>query len=191
MRAIAQFGSKALHKEEFNIRINGRNVLAGKGVTSPAAMTMLTADTWGDLNICPGQNQESLGLDTAYDLTRVNRQGAALVPAGRPPSNWVGANRTYPRILSAGGVLNAAGDAWTTQPTAQMGPWIGNSAWIGVGVHDRVSDMQIQLKRTGNGSSAGGSSASAGNYQALDVHVFSEVAKRIDVMGGDYKISYA
>ena len=195
MRGIAQYGSKALHKEEFNIRINGRNALAGRGVTTPAAMTMLLSDTWGDLNMCPGQNVESVGLDSKYTLTANQRQGNPLIPVHRPCANWVGSPRTYPRILNAGGIpsglVGVAGTTWTTQPTAEQGPWIGNSAWIGVGVHDRVSDMQIQLTRTGNPSTAGGQHSSAGNYQALDVLVFGEVAKRLDVSGGSYKISYA
>ena len=199
IKALGQYGSKALHKEEFNLRINGRNVLAGKGVTSPAAMAMLTADTWGELNVCPGAITESVGLDTKYDLTRTQRNGQTLTPAGRPPSNWIGVNRTAPRILEFGGILNAAATAWDTEPSAQQGPWVGNSSWVGVGVHDRVTDMQIQLTRTGNPTSARtpGTPAtdqpvsSAGNYQALNLHVFAEVAKRIDVSGMDYKISYA
>ena len=194
VKALGQYGSKALHKEQFNMRVNGRNVLAGSGVTSPAAMAMLTADTWGDLNVCPGAITESVGLDTKYDLT-LDRGGLV----GRPPQNWVGVNRTAPRILEFGGDLNAGGTAYTTAPTAQQGPWVGNSSWVGVGIHDRVTDLQIQLTRTGTPTSArtAGTPAtdqpvsSAGNFQALNVHIFAEVAKRIDVSGGDYKISYA
>mgnify|MGYP003649458752 FL=1 len=194
IRAIGQYGSKALHKEEFNLRVNGRNVLAGRGVTSPAANTMLLSDTWGDLNICPGANVESVGLDSKYSLTATTTGGVANVPVNQPCKNWSGSNETSPRILYFGGVLDAAGTAWTTQPTAQQGPWVGNSSWIGVGVHDRVSDMQIQLTRTGNATSGAAGDAptsSAGNYQALNILVFAEIAKRIDVSGGQYKISYA
>ena len=197
VRAIGQYGSKALHKEEFNIRINGRNMLAGRGVTSPAASTMLLSDTWGDLNICPGANVESVGLDSKYSLTATQRNGVALVPANRPPSNWVGVNRTYPRILTAGGIATAGttigqpGSTWATQPTAEQGPWVGNSAWLGCNVQDRVTDMQIQLTRTGNPSSAGGTSSSPGNYQALNLIIFAEIAKRLDISNGTYKVSYA
>ena len=194
VKALGQYGSKALHKEVFNLRCNGRQVLAGSGVDSPAAMAMLTADTWGDLNVCPGAITESVGLDTKYDLT-LDRGGLV----GRPPQNWVGVNRTAPRILEFGGELNAGGTAYTTAPTAQQGPWVGNSSWVGVGIHDRVTDLQIQLTRTGTPTSVRTPTipatdqpvSSAGNFQALNVHIFAEVAKRIDVSGGDYKISYA
>ena len=199
VKALGQYGSKALHKEEFNMRINGRNVLAGRGTDSPASMAMLCADTWGELNTLPGSITESLGLDTKYDLTDATLLPATLI--GRPPRNWVGAPRTYPRILTAGGNLDAAGTAWTAgeEPTAQQGIWIGNSAWIGMGVHDRVSDMQIQLTRVGNATSVrtpavpgtDQPTASAGNEKALDLHVFAEVQKSIQISNGSYKISYA
>jgi len=194
IRALGQYGSKALHKEEFNIRVNGRNVLAGSGVTTPASNTMLLSDTWGDLNICPGANIESVGLDSKYSLSATTTGGVTNVPAKQPCFNWSGVNETSPRILYFGGILDDAATGWNTEPTAQQGPWVGNSAWIGVGVHDRVSDMQIQLTRTGNATSGGATDAptsSAGNFQALNVLVFAEVAKRIDVSGGQYKISYA
>ena len=194
VKGLAQYGSKALHKEEFNIRVNGRNVLAGRGVDSPASMAMLTADTWGEVNCCPFTFVESVGLDCKYDLTDSN-----LTPTGRPPLNWTGVNETAPRILSAGGDLAADGATWTTAPTSEQGVMIGNSSWVGVGIHDRVSDMQIQLTRTGNPTSVrtAGTQAtdqpisSAGNYQALDLHIFAEVNKSLQVMGSEYKVLYA
>ena len=199
MKAYSQLGSKALHKEAFNIRVNGRNVLAGAGVDTPASMAMLCADVWGELNCCHGQITESVGLDTKYDLTQTNTQGAANVPAGgKPPSNFVGVNKTFPRILSNGGVKAAGGATWTTNPTAESGVFTGNSSWIGVGVHDRVSEMSVNLTRTGTPTSVRTPGtratdqpvASAGNYQALNLHLFAEVQKRLVVNGGDYKIVY-
>ena len=198
MRGLAQYGSKALHKEEVNITLNGRAVLTGSGITSPASMAMLCADVWGDVNCCPGSITESVGLDTKYDLFQANRKGAALVPANRPPQNWVGVNETAPRILAFGGVLDAAGTAWTTQPTAQSGVYTGNSSWIGCSLMDRVSDLQINLTRTGTPTSArtpgtpatDAPSASVGNFQALNLNVFAEVSKRLEVSGSDYKIVY-
>ena len=205
IRGLGQYGSKALHKEEFNIRVNGRNVLAGRGVTTPASMAMLCADTWGDLNVCPGAFDESVGLDSKYSLTATQRNGNPLVPVHRPCANWVGVNETNPRILTAGGlpaagtVIGDAGSTWGTQPTAQQGVWVGNSSWIGVNIQERISDLQLQMTRTGTTSSprtpatyaTDAPTSSVGNFQALDIHVFAEVAKRIDVMGGTYKISYA
>tara|TARA_R110001592_G_scaffold116952_1_gene318620 strand:+ start:5252 stop:6712 length:1461 start_codon:yes stop_codon:yes gene_type:complete len=197
VRGIAQYGSRALHKEEFNIRINGRNVLAGNGVDTPMSMAMLCADTWGELNICPGQVTEAVGLDSKYSLFDTN-----VTPTGRPCKNWVGANKTTPSILEFGGkYTDATKTAWAggDEPTSQQGIWVGNAAWLGVGVHDRVSDMQIQLTRTGTPSSARTPAtpatdtpvSSVGNYQALNILVFAEVAKRLDISGGEYKVSYA
>lgn len=209
MRGFSQYGSKALHKEEFNLRVNGRNVLAGRGVNTPAAMTMLCADTWGDLNMCPGANVESVGIDTKYSLTQTKLNNNQLVPANRPCYNWVGVNETDPRILTGGGVptdgtiigttFDGTAASWQTQPTAQQGVWIGNSSWIGCNIQERISDLQLQITRTGTPSSGRTSgtqttdapTSSVGNFQALNIHVFAEVAKRIDVMGGTYKISYA
>ena len=198
VKALAQYGSKALHKEEFNMRINGRNVLTGRGLVTPESMAALCGDTWGDLNVCPGTFTESVGMDCKYDLTDATLLPATLI--GRPPRNWVGVNRTYPRILTAGGNLDAAGTAWTAgeEPTAQQGVWVGNSSWIGLGVHDRVTDMQLQLTRVGNPTSVrtpaviatDQPTSSAGNEKAMDIHVFAEVSKMLQVGGGSYKISY-
>ena len=202
IRGLGQYGSKALHKEEFNMRVNGRNVLAGRGVTSPAAMTMLCADTWGDLNMCPGANVESVGLDSKYSLTATTQNTNTIIPTG------VGVNETHPRILTEGGILTddgkvigETGATWATgsEPTAQQGVWVGNSSWIGCNVQDRVSDLQLQFTRTGTTSSPRTSgtfatdtpTSSVGNFYPMDIHIFAEVAKRIDVSGGAYKISYA
>ena len=197
IKGLASYGSRALHKERFNMRVNGRNLLSGDGLTSPAQMTMMLSDTWGEMNMCPGQNTESVGLDTKYDLTVADPVTATIV--GHAPYNWVGSNKSEPRVLDKSGVLNGAGTAWTTAPTAQQGPWVGNSAFIGVPVHDRVTDLQLDLVRTGTPSSAAtgganydaGTTSSAGNYLALNIDVFGEVSKRLDVMGDSYKISYA
>ena len=165
---------------------------------TPESMAALCGDTWGDLNVCPGTFTESVGMDCKYDLTDATLLPATLI--GRPPRNWVGVNRTYPRILTAGGNLDAAGTAWTAgeEPTAQQGVWVGNSSWIGLGVHDRVTDMQLQLTRVGNPTSVrtpaviatDQPTSSAGNEKAMDIHVFAEVSKMLQVGGGSYKISY-
>lgn len=196
VKGLASYGSRALHKERFNMRVNGRNLLSGDGLTNPAQMSMMLSDTWGEINLCPGQNTESVGLDTKYNLTEAQTPATVI---GRAPYNWVGANKTQPRVLTNSGTLNAAGTAWTTAPTAQQGIWVGNSSFIGVPIHDRVTDLQLQLVRTGTPSSAAsapgtydaGSVSSAGNYLPMNIDVFAEVSKRLDVMGGDYKISYA
>ncbi len=197
IKGLAGYGSRAQHKERFNMRVNGRNLLAGDGLTSPAQMAMMLSDVWGELNMCPGQNTESVGLDTKYDLTVADPVTATIV--GHAPYNWVGENLSEPPVLSKSGVLNGAATAWATPPTAQQGFWVGNSSFIGIPVHDRVTDMQIDLVRTGTPSSAttgaaafdAGTTSSAGNYLPLNIDVFAEISKRMDVMNGSYKISYA
>ena len=175
------------------MRVNGRNILAGSGIDTPASQTMLLSDTFGELNMCPGQNQEAMRLDTKYDLT-----DATLTPVGRPPRNYVGVNRTQPRILTDGGDLAADGATWTTPPTAEAGFWIANAGYIGIGIHDRCSDMSVQLTRTGTPSTprtpatlaTDVPTTSAGNYQALDLNIYAEVSKILTVSNGSYKISY-
>ena len=197
VKGLASYGSRALHKERFNMRVNGRNLLSGDGLTSPAQMSMMLSDVWGEIDMCPGQDTESVGVDSKYGLTVADPVTATII--GNAPKNWVGVNRTEPRVLTNSGALDAAGTAWATPPTAQQGYWVGNSSFIGLPVHDRVTDLQLDLVRTGTPSSAAsapgtydaGTVSSAGNYLALNLSVFAEVSKRLDVMGGDYKISYA
>ena len=165
VKALGGYGSKALYKEKVNVRLNGRNVLAGDGLVTPAQQTMMLSDTWGALNMCPFQNQQSVGRDTAYAPSALN---------------IVGINRTQPSVL-------ATAPGVGTGP--QQGYWISNSAWIGVPIQDRVSDLQITLERTGTFSE--GTQSSAGNFQALNLHVFGEVSKGMTVSGGSYRIYYA
>ena len=165
VKALGGYGSKALYKEKINLRLNGRNVLSGDGLVTPAQQTMMLSDTWGALNMCPFQNCQSVGRDTAY------------APS---PLNVVGINETSPNVRSA-----TAGVG--TGP--QQGFWISNSAWVGIPVQDRVTDMQIDLERTGTFSE--GTQSSRGNYLALNVHVFAEISKQMTVSGGSYRIAYA
>ncbi len=165
VKALGGYGSKALYKEKVNLRLNGRNVLSGDGLVTPAQQTMMLSDTWGALNMCPFQNQQSVGRDTAYAASALN---------------VVGINQTQPPVRSTAPGVG-------TGP--QQGYWISNSAWIGLPVQDRVNDMQIDLERTGTFSQ--GTQSSAGNFQALNLHVFGEVAKGMTVSGGSYRIFYA
>ena len=168
VKALGGYGSKALHRERFNIRLNGRNVLAGDGLTTPAQATMMLSDTWGALDMCPFQNTENCGRDTSYATTALN---------------IVGINPTVPSVLTT------APAALNTGTGPQQGYWISNSAWIGVPIQDRVSDLQIDLERVGTFST--GTSSSAGNFQALNLHIFGEVAKGMSVSGNSYRVFYA
>lgn len=196
VRGLGGYGSRALHKEQFNLRLNGRNVLAGNGLTSPAQISMMLSDVWGDMNATPFSNTESVGLDSTYDLT------VATVPIGLPPRNWKGVRECFPPVpgldgtlptSAGGGRLTTPPDApqtWDVAPTSTQGTYIGNSSFIGIPIHDRVSSLQIDVVRTGTKSIAGGSSSSAGNYQSLNLNIFCEVSKQMQIGGGKYMISY-
>ena len=196
IKGLSGYGSRRMHRERFNMRVNGSNLLSGDGLVTPAQETMMLSDTWGELNMCPGQNIESVGLDTKYDLTKADPVIATIV--GNAPKNFVGTNVTQPSVLTNSGVLDAAGTSWTTPPTAQTGYWCGNSAFIGLPVHNRVVDMQIDMVRTGTPSSVAssptafdaGTIASAGNYLPMTLTVFAEVSKSLQVSGMDYKVVY-
>ena len=192
-------GSRAQHKEKINLRVNGRNLLAGEGVTTPESMAMLLADTFGDQNVCMGQVTESVGLDTKYNLFVTERKGTAILPSpGFPPQNWVGVNETAPRILENGGDPSTDGTTWDTAPTAESGVWTGNSSWFGCSIMDRVTDLQVALTRTGTVSSprtpevetTDTPRASVGNYLPLDLNCFMEVSKQLQVSNGSYKVVY-
>lgn len=275
VKGLGGFGSRALHKERFNLRLNGRNLMAGDGLVTPSQTTMMLADVWGDLNMCPFTDTESVGLDSKYGLTMIQPDGVV----GIPPNNWVGVNITSPQIWTNGGTKEVAGqiltvtidaggtgyavgdtgactggsglgatytvntiaagvvtdvtitdkgvgflagdiltlagsgnddatvaaatfldtDGWETTPTAQQGYWVGNSSFIGLPIHDRVSDLQLDLVRTGTNTEQTGAgtaaqispSSSAGNYQAMNLNIFAEVSKVLNISGGDWKISYA
>ena len=276
VKGLGGFGSRALHKERFNLRLNGRNLMAGDGLITPSQTTMMLADVWGDLNMTPFSDTESVGLDSKYGLSMIQPSGLI----GIPPNNWVGVNTTSPQIWKFGGTKEAVGqiltttivalgttyavgntgnctggsgsgatytidtigangtvtgvtitdkgqdylagdiltldgsgdslatvsattfvdtNAWETAPTAQQGHWAGNSSFIGLPIHDRISDIQLDLVRTGTNTEQTGAgtaaqvspSSSAGNYQSMNVNIFAEVSKVLNISGGDWKISYA
>jgi len=120
--------------------------------------------------MCPFANQQSVGLDTVYS-------NYAATPVG--PSNVTGITETVPSVKST---APGAGEP-------QHGPWISNSAWIGVPIQDRVSDLQLDFGRTCTYSD--GTTSSAGNFQSINLHCFCEISKAMTVSGGSYRIFYA
>jgi len=164
VRALGGNGSKALFKESINMRVNGGNIVAGNGLDSPAQIQGMLSDTWGSITTTPFANQQSVGTDQPY--------------AAAGPLNTIGITPTVPSVL-----LEApAGDG--TGP--QAGYEISNSSWIGLPIHSRVSDMSFDIGRTGTFSD--GTNSSRGNFQALNIHFFAEVARGMTVSDGSYKI---
>jgi hypothetical protein len=170
VKALGGYGSKALLNEKFNVRLNGRSVLAGEGLVSPAQQTMMLSDTWGALAMTPFANQQSVGLDTVYN-------NYAATPVG--PENVTGITQTVPNVKST---APGAGEA-------QHGPWISNSAFIGIPIHDRITDLQLDFGRTCTYSD--GTTSSAGNFQSINLHCFMEVSKAMSVSGGSYRVFYS
>ena len=169
VRELGGYGSKALFKEAVNLRVNGGNLVAGNGLETPAQIQGLLSDTWGSITTTPFANQQSVGLDDTYAATG--------------PLNTIGITPTQPSVLTT------ALDTSQTGTGPQQGYSISNSSWIGFPIHSRVSDMSLDIARTGTYSD--GTSSSAGNGLAMNVHLFCEVARGMTVDNGGYKIFYA
>ena len=169
VRELGGYGSKALFKEAVNLRVNGGNLVAGNGLETPAQIQGLLSDTWGSITTTPFANQQSVGLDDTYAVTG--------------PLNTIGITPTQPSVLTTA----LDGGAGGTGP--QTGYSISNSSWVGFPIHARVSDMSLDIARTGSYSE--GTSSSAGNFQALNIHLFAEVARGLTVSNGSYKVFYS
>ena len=169
VRELGGYGSKALFKEAVNLRVNGGNLVAGNGLETPAQIQGLLSDTWGSITTTPFANQQSVGLDDTY--------------ADTGPLNTIGITPTQPSVLTT------ALDTGQTGTGPQQGYSISNSSWIGFPIHSRVSDMSLDIARTGTYSD--GTSSSAGNGLAMNIHLFCEVARGLTVDNGGYKIFYA
>ena len=123
VRGFGANGSLAMHKEQANLRINGRNLLGGNGYTTAAQFAMGVADTWGQINTAPYMALESVGLDLAETTV-----AALNAPAGVPP--------TDPSILVA-----------ATAATAKQSATIGQQAYIGFRLDERCDNLQLQYQR--------------------------------------------
>ena len=162
VRGFGANGSLAMHKEQANLRINGRNLLGGNGYTTAAQFAMGVADTWGQVNTAPYMALESVGLDLAAE-TAVN------APAGVPPTN--------PSIRDS-----------TTAANAKQSAIVGQGAYIGFRVDERCDNLQLQYQRAGRFQTAGKAPGTGG---PLNLTLYAEVSKRLDVRGpGDWAVSY-
>lgn len=160
VRGFGANGSLAMHKETANLRVNGRNLLGGDGYTTFAQFAMGVADTWGQINCAPYGALESVGLDFA-------RQDCVNAPAGVPPTN--------PSILEAG----------TAPRQSQI---IGQQAYMGFRLDEKVDNLQLQYGRFGRFQEAGDK---PGTNTPLDLTLYAEVSKRLIVAGpGDWRVEY-
>ena len=162
VRGFGGNGSLSMHKEQSNIRINGRNLLGGNGYITTAQTMMGVTDTWGEINSYPYSAIESVGLDNGAGTT-----AAANAPAGVPP--------TVPSILVAG-------------ETAKQSQLIGQQSYLGYRLEERCDNLQLNYQRTGQFQVA---AAAPGTDIALNLTLYAEVSKQLTVRGmGDWSVSY-
>ena len=171
VRGLGLNGSVAMHREQINLRLNGRNVLAGAGINSPARLAMSVSDAYGDLNCVPYGHIESVGLD----------DGIATVAAANFPS---GVPVTIPNGAAAGSL-------------PQQNDLIGQYAYAGFVVQERAANLALQYARTGHLQTAaafptnGGTSARGGDSEALTMSLWGEVIKTLTVNSDmSYRIDY-
>lgn len=174
VRGLGLNGSVAMHKEAINLRLNGRNVLAGAGINSPARLAMSIADAYGDLNCVPYGHIESVGLDDGIVAT-----AAANCPAGVPI--------TSPNVA----VANAGSPV-----LAQQNALVGQYAYAGFVVHERAANLAIRYVRSGHTQSTaafptGTTSARGGDSEGLTLSLWGECVKTLTVNPDmSYRIDY-
>lgn len=161
IRGVGPHASHAQHRERVQMVVNGRNLFTSSGLEGPAQIADAHADAWGSYNILPFSNQESVGLDSF---------GAVA------PSNVFGAPEHQ-----------------NLQPSLR----VGQSSYIGMRIQDRiVGDLQLKYKRSVVGDSRSPLNGGGGNSihptgEQLDLHVFAEIPKEFQMMGGGkYRINY-
>lgn len=99
VRGVGDYSSLAMNKEKINFVVNGRQLISGEGLNSPAKIADIHADAWSNYNILPFSNQQNVGLDppgnqpphnvfgTCHDQ-EVQEQNAQDPRVGQ--SSWVG-----------------------------------------------------------------------------------------------------
>ena len=159
-------GSLAMHLEEANLRINGRNLLGGQGYVTAAQMAMGMADVWGEVNSFPYAALESVGGDLAAAPCKNG-------PAGLPP--------TLPSLLEAGtGGIDVA----------RQSALVGQQAYIAFRIDERADNLQLQYQRSGRFQLP--APVAPGTNTALDLTLYAEVTKILTVRGpGEWAVSYA
>ncbi len=150
------FSSYTQHNEKIQIRLNGRNVFPDEGLTKTSQKAMLLYQTWGECNIPPFGNQESIGLD---------QLGTACV--------------------NIDGVLGAS---TSNGQAASTNHKVGQYDFVGFDLGGaRVNQLNIDYKRTNLKDDTS-------NIQrlnlGLDLHLYAEVARSLDIGGQDYNVKY-
>lgn len=99
VRGVGDYASLAMNKEKINFIVNGRQLISGEGLNSPAKIADIHADAWSNYNILPFSNQQNAGLDSVGNQPphnvfglchdQENEEGNAQDPR-TGQSSWVG-----------------------------------------------------------------------------------------------------
>ena len=105
-------------KEVFNLRVNGANLLPGRGLQNKNAALMLLSDTYGPFGMNSMDNQLSIGSETQQN--NATRQGGCR-------DHTTGASA----LLSA-----------------RQNEKVGQLNYYGLSIEDKVQDLQVSFERT-------------------------------------------
>lgn len=112
------YASYAGFNEVFNVRLNGSNLLPGRGIQNRNAALMLLSDTYGSFGMCPMDNQLSVGSESQA------------------------ANNTR-----QAGLRDETSAASATAQDRQSEK-VGQLSYYGMSLEDKVQDLQISFERT-------------------------------------------
>lgn len=99
VRGVGDYASLAMNKEKINFIVNGRQLISGEGLNSPAKIADIHADAWSNYNILPFAHQQNAGLDYPGNVAPHNVFGVCHdqeveEPSAQDPrtgqSSWVG-----------------------------------------------------------------------------------------------------
>lgn len=94
---VAGYGdlsSLAMHKEKFQVRLNGKSLFAGDGIDNEGYKAKLMASTFGNVNVAPYDNLECVGSDSPI-ANSAHKQGVRELEANKQnsrvgQSNYIG-----------------------------------------------------------------------------------------------------
>lgn len=158
---IGPNGSSGMMSEEFQMRVGGASVLAGKGITLESEKLAYLTDTWGTCSVAPMMNG-----GTVYYAPEVENRGSTFLGGDKDlnVTDYIGLNvGKYVESLEID--YQRVGNYIFS--TATVPPDAGNKA-----ANDGFTDLSPL-------------------NQALEMNIFAEVRKAIvPVAGGGYSVVY-
>ena len=161
-----EYASKAQFKESVNFALNGKNVFSGKGLDNDATKLMILTDTYGAGAVAPFDHLLCCGLEDQNTATI----GARTILAGDLRTEG-----KRPLEANPDGTANSQ-----NQKTGQY-------SYIGCALESRVKDLQVDYERTCLKDSQANKPVSG----QLNVNIYAEVRKQLQIMGDKFLVSYA